>query len=387
MTGVDPSSVGLLGAAARVLGLAGLAAAVAGGVAIAYRWYTRQRVPEGVSVLLGISAVALVLNTEETLRLVMDGNNAVDQSAAVVTVVTVVAAGLATGVGRRLGDGFAASAFAVTGAAKLDREVSQFVRAVGRVVVVTLPGDVEDIDGYDPVDPEVKADLADTTLVFPRRITVAELRDRIVARLRDDYGVGHVDLELGDDGTVEYLAVGSRAAGLGPTLAPGTVAVAVQADPATSASPGDVVQVWERTDDGGLTRLATGELRAVVDDVVTLAVDERDADVLDGETRYRLVTLPTEPAADREFAALLRAADETMGAVELAPESALVGTTVGDLDVTVAALRNPDGSVLATPPRRTDLLAGSTLYVVARPDRLRRFEAVARGEAEAKPIS
>ena len=385
---VDPGSIDPVAAGVGIVGLTALSTAVALVVAIAYRWYTRERVPEGVSVLLGVSAVALVLNTQQTLELVMQNQTGLPaETTALVTVATFVAAAFGTGVGRRVGDGVAANAFAVTGTAKLDREVSQLVRAVGRVVTVTLPDDVDDIDGYDPVDPDVKADLAGTTFVFPRRITVADLRDRVVTRLKDDYGVGHVDVELEADGTVEYLAVGSRAAGLGPTLAPGTVAVAVQADPANAASPGDVVQLWERTAADGLVRRATGELRATTEtDVVTLAVDATDAEALDDTTTYRLVTLPTEPAADREFASLLRAADETMGAVELAEGSDLVGTTVGDLDVTLAAIRGPEGGVTATPPRGTELLAGSTLYVVERPEALRRFEARARGE-EAKPLS
>ncbi|WP_440988861.1 TrkA C-terminal domain-containing protein [Haloarchaeobius baliensis] len=385
---VDPGSIDPVAAGVGIVGLTALSTAVALVVAIAYRWYTRERVPEGVSILLGVSAVALVLNTQQTLELVMQNQTGLPaETTALVTVATFVAAGLGTGLGRRIGDGVAANAFAVTGTAKLDREVSQLVRAVGRVVTVTLPDDIDDIDGYDPVDPEVKSELAGTTFVFPRRITVADLRDRVVTRLKDDYGVGHVDVELEADGTVEYLAVGSRAAGLGPTLAPGTVAVAVQADPANAASPGDVVQLWERTDEDGLVRRATGELRATTEtDVVTLAVDETDAGALSASTTYRLVTLPTEPAADREFASLLRAADETMSAVELAEGSELVGRTVGDLDVTLAAIRGPEGGITATPPRGTELLAGSTLYVVERPEALRRFEARARGE-EAKPLS
>ncbi|WP_256296587.1 TrkA C-terminal domain-containing protein [Haloarchaeobius salinus] len=386
---VDLGSFDPVAETARIAALTGLATAISLVAAVVYRWYTRERVPEGVSILLGVSAVALVLNTEETLKLVMqpgrDGLPA--ETTALVTVATFVAAAFGTGLGRRIGDSFASNAFAVTGTAKLDREVSQLVRAVGRVVTVTLPDDIDDIDGYDPVEPEVKEELAGTTFVFPRRITVADLHDRVVTRLKDDYGVGHVDVELEADGSVDYLAVGSRAAGLGPTLAPGTVAVAVTADPANAASPGDVVQLWERTAEEGLVRRATGELRATTEkDVVTLAVDETDAETLDDATTYRLVTLPTEPAADREFASLLRAADETMGAVELAEGSELVGRRVGDLDVTLAAIRGPDGGVTATPPRGTELLAGSTLYVVERPEALRRFEARARGE-EAKPLS
>ena len=194
---VDFGSFDLVAETARILALTGLATVASLVAAVVYRWYTRERVPEGVSVLLGVSAVALVLNTEETLKLVMQGRDGLPaETTAVVTVATFVAAALGTGIGRRIGDGVASNAFAVTGTAKLDREVSQLVRAVGRVVTVSLPDDLDDIDGYDPVDPEVKEELAGTTFVFPRRITVADLQDRVVTRLKDDYGVGHVDLEL-----------------------------------------------------------------------------------------------------------------------------------------------------------------------------------------------
>ncbi|WP_439027367.1 TrkA C-terminal domain-containing protein [Haloarchaeobius sp. DT45] len=364
----------------RILSLGALAAAVSGLVAVVYRWYTREGVPDGVALLLGIGAVALVLNTEETLA----STTSIDTISAATTVISILVSGIGADLGRRGGDAFAANAFAVTGAAKLDREVSQLVRAVGRAVTVTLPDEVEDIDGYDPVDPKTKESLAETTFVFPRRITVAELRDRIVSRLKDDYGVGHVDIEVAEDGTVSYLAVGSRAAGLGPTLAPGTVAVAIEADPAYAASPGDVVQVWEHTEDG-LQRRATGELRATRGDVVTLAVDETDAEALSDSTQYRLVTLPAEPSADREFASLLRVADETMGAVAIDEGSPLADLTVGALDVTVAAIRSSDGTVTATPSRNTPLPAGTTVYVIARPDELRTFETAARAAADTGP--
>ncbi|WP_435364771.1 potassium transporter TrkA [Haloarchaeobius sp. DYHT-AS-18] len=374
------SSIDLFVAVVRVLSLGVLAASVSATVAIVYRWYTREGVPDGVAVLLGIGAVALVLNTEETLA----NTGSIDETAALLTVATIAVSGIGADIGRRAGDAFASSAFAVTGTAKLDRDVSQFVRTVGRAVTVTLPEEVEDIDGYDPVDPKTKEALAETTFVFPRRITVVELRDRVVGRLRDDYGVGHVDIDIAEDGTVSYLAVGSRAAGLGPTLAPGTVAVAIKADPAHAASPGDVVQVWERTEDG-LKRRATGELRAANGDVVTIAVDETDTEVLSDTTEYRLVTLPAEPSADREFASLLRVAEETMGAVAIEEGSSLAGLTVGALDVTVAAVRAADGTVTATPSRTTPIPAGTTVYVIARLDALRTFEAAASGPPEEPP--
>ena len=102
---VDLGSFDFVAETARIAALTGLATVVATAAAILYRWYTRERVPEGVSILLGVSAVALVLNTEETLKLVMQGRDGLPAEAtALVTVATCVAAGLGTGLGRRIED-------------------------------------------------------------------------------------------------------------------------------------------------------------------------------------------------------------------------------------------------------------------------------------------
>jgi Trk K+ transport system NAD-binding subunit len=144
--------------------------------------------------------------------------------------------------------------------------------------------------------------------------------------------------------------------------------------------------VW--TTEPELSRLATGELRATAGDVATVAVDEADADAFDVETAYRLVTLPAEPRADREFASLLRTADETMGAVTLEEGSPLVGQPLSTVGETVAAIRPAGGTVEtveAIPRRSRETAVGDTLYVVARPDALRRLEAKAQAQPSSMP--
>jgi len=372
-------------AGTRILVFAAIAGAVAAMVAFAYRWYGRESVPDGLAVLLGLSVIGAWLNTDAALRDAIVGqSDLLDPRVAAFTVVAFLLGGIASDIGRRLGDRLATDSLSVTGARDVDREVSQLVRAAGRVVRVELPDEIQDIDGYDPVSTETKAEVAGAAFLFPRRLTVAELEDRIRSRLRDDYGVGHVDLAVAVDGSVEYLALGSRAAGLGPTLAPGSAAVAVRADPAFSASPGDLVQVWRAGE--APERVATAELRAAVGDVATLALDEAEARAVDPDASYRLVTLPAERSADREFASLLRAAPETMGTATLAEGSPLVGQPVGALSVTVVAVATPDGRVAALPARDRVLAAGDTVYAVARPGNLRAFEAAA-GPPEAEVTS
>jgi len=370
---VEPT---LLRALTRLLAFGVGAALAAALAALGYRWYTRLRLPLWLSILLGLSVVALYLNTAGVFSDLLSGEMGIFSPARVVFNGIALGVGAAAApAGRLVGDRIATDVFAVAGARELDVEVSRIVRSVGRITDVTLPEDVDDIvdmDEYDPVSTATKETLAGKTLIFPRRLTVAELEGRLVTRLQDDYDVGHVDVELAADGTVEYLALGSRVTGIGPTLAPGTVAVAVRADPANAASPGDRVQVWRA--DATPERVLTAELRAHVDDVATLAVNEEEATRLDPEATYRLVTLPTEPQAAREFASLLRAADETMYVITVAEGSDLVGEPVERIETTVVAVTAPDGSVDVLPDDRT-LAAGDAVYVVSRSDAYRRLDA------------
>jgi hypothetical protein len=366
---------------ARGLALTVLAGALGALVGLLHRWYARERVPDGLSVLVGLSAVAIYLNTAGALGDVVGGQqDLLALETAVFNVVTFFVAGVAAGLGGRTGDRLGVSLFAVSGSRAVERDVSRIVKTVGRVTTVEIPDDIGDIDGYDPVEPATKEKLAGQVLLFPRRLTLEELRKRFVERLRTDYAVGHVDVDVAADGTVEYLAVGSREAGIGSSLPPGSAALAVRADPPNNASPGDAVQVWTAGDaESGAApkRVTSAELRGATDDVVTLVVDEEEATRLDTDTRYRLVTLPVEPRVDREFAAQLRAAEEMMSVVTVEADSTLANAPVGALDVAVVAIRTPGGGLEAIPSRTRLLAAGETVYVIARPDRLRKLERAA----------
>ena len=380
IAGISLSSI------ARVFGFTILSFVVAAAVGAAYRWYFRQRANLNVAVLAGIGSVALYLNTKAALgQVILDNTALFELEAVVFNTVAFLTAGLAAAAGGRIGDQAAVQFGAFTGSKELEGEVSKVVQTMGRRIAVTLPESVEDIDGYEPVPEDVKTELANKTFLFPRRLTVADLRARLVDRLKDDYQVGYVDVDLAEDGTVEYFAVGQRIPGLGPTLGPGQAATAVTADPPQAASPGDLVQVWRpASDTESAKRIATAEVRGIAEDVVTLVLDEHEAREIAGGS-YRLVTLPAEPRAEREFAGLLRAADETMAAVTIAAGSALVDRTVGELDVTIVAIKPTAGVVEAIPSKQRVVDAGETLYVVARPERVRRLESEATTVVETGP--
>ena len=383
MDGIGIVSVGFARpglAAITLVTFAVLSILIAGIAALAYRWYFRADIPEGVAILLGVAVVALYLNTT-SLGAIAGGDDPglLTPETVFFNVVALGVAATVAPVGRYVGDRLAVDVFALSGAKQLEGQMSGIVRAVGRFTAVTLPEatDIKDMDAYDPVSPEKKTELAEKTLLFARKLSDEQLRERLVERVKQDYGVSYVDVDVASDGTLEYFAVGSRAAGLGPTLAPGSAAVAVAADPPNNATAGDMVQLWRH--DPEPKRIATGELRGVAGDAATVALDESDAEKLISEGPYRLVGLPAESQADREFASLLRTADETMAAVTIEVGSDLVGSTVGSAEVVVTAVRPVTGSVQPIPPRGYLFETGDVVYIVARPDAIRRFEAGADG--------
>ncbi|WP_238717365.1 TrkA C-terminal domain-containing protein [Natronorubrum halophilum] len=365
----------LLDAILRLLGFSLLAGGTAAGAAFVFHWYSADEIPEGVAILLGVSMVAIWLNTKTALQQAIIGDTGMlEPSTAVYTVAAFVVSAIAADGGRRLGEHLARNVFSIT-AARTITEVGQLVRSAGRVVTVELPDTIEDIDGYDPVDASTKIELAGETFLFPRRLPLEQLRERLIVRLERDHGIGHVDVELAADGTVDYLAVGSRPAGIGPTLAPGSVAVAIRGDPAADASPGDAVRIWRREGDS-LRRATGGELRGVADDVVTVAIDADDAQTLASDALHRLVTLPRNPGAERDLVSLLRAADETVTTLSVTAGDPLEGVPIDSLPVLVVAVEREgpeSGDRLAFPAGDTRLEAGDVVYVLGRPEALRRI--------------
>jgi hypothetical protein len=349
----------------RLLGLAALSGVVAGGVAVGWRWYTRDRLPGRLAVLVGLSAVALVLNSVVALSQFIDvGPDPLSVTRALLTVGTFVTAGVTALVGRNLGDRFARDSTALVGARDVDGEVSPLVTTVGRLIAVDLPAPIEDAEGYEPISEERKATLAGKTLLFPRGLTVAELENRFETRLREDYGVGHTDVSIEPDGTIMHLSVGRRVSGLGAGLAAGTVAVAVRADPVPDSGPGDRVVLW--TEGAEPTRICTGEIRGVSGDVVSLAVERETASELDSEERYRLVTLPGRERVDRDLATLFERAGWRFEAREVEGETE--ERSVGSVAGRVVALEGETGFVFSPPSDRV-LRAGERIYVIERSER------------------
>lgn len=357
----------------RMLGLALLAATVSLIISFVYRVRGKASIPDGPTLLVGLGTVALYLNTRLALvQFLGEDPQPLALGNALWNVATFVLAGGGAFVGRHFGESTAASGrVSLSG---LQPDLSPIVRATGRFITVTLPDEIKDIEGYDPVPAETKDKLAGSRLDFPKGLTLEELRDQLVARLKEKHYVGYVDLELTAKGEIKHLAVGQRAIGLGPLLSPGSAAVAVPSDPPFSATPGDAVQVWANGENGP-ERIGRGELRAHTEAVATIAGRRSLVRRVDPNQTYRLVTMPAESTAGREFISLLRRSDETLSVVELTGESPLVGVSIRALDLTVIAVEAADGTVETLPTAARSIQPGDRLHAIGRPESLRKLKA------------
>lgn len=355
----------------QLLGIAAMGTLPAAVAALVYRSVAEEKIPGWLAVAVGVSVVALYLGTAPALEVLLDETDPSQLAASLFDI-----GGLAGGVGgavlgRAVGDRFSVEVLVWSPTHEASEDVSQLAQTVGQVTTVSLPATIEDAPGYDPVPHKTKEELVSTQFVFPRGLTVDELETRISEQLRSDYGIGVADMRFDEYSDLVSLAVGTRAAGIGATLPPATNAVAVRADPGFSASTGDIVQVWEPD---SMQRVCTGELRGVADDVVTIAIDAADTPKVDPTRRYRLVTLPVNDRPDREFASLLRAAEESFSTVIVEAGSPLHGLPVGAIDLTITAIRPDDGDPVPFPDREYRFAPGDLLFVIATPGNLRRLE-------------
>lgn len=359
--------------AVRLVGYALLAASCAALAAFVYRNRIAEDLPETAALIVGLGVVAIYLNTRLVLiQFVGDNGNPLTIDSALANLAIFAVAALAAMVGRTAGHRVAGmEKFAWT---VRSPGLSPIVRATGRFITVTLPTEIEDINGYDPVPPETKEAIAGKSFDFQRGLTLEEIEEQLTVRLTKKHEIGYVDIDLDASGAVTYLAVGQGPAGLGETLAPGMAAVAIRADPPFSASPGDTIEIWR----GGDTpeSLGMGELRAAIGDVVTVACDRAIARSIDPTISYRIMTHAADQNVDREFVTILRHSPETMSVLEVGPDTPLVRSVVGALEATVLAVQRDD-TVETIPGRDYRIKGGDRLYLLGRPDRIRQVEAVA----------
>jgi len=351
-------AVGIVGAA-LLAGVVGLL------VGAGYRRTTTRRLPVGAATVVGLAAVAAFLWTVAFRSGAFVGGVTLDGPATAGYLLGTVLLGavLAAG-GGRLGDGIVRQAADVR-TIDADGEAAAAVRSARLAVSVELPEAVERATGYRPVEPSVRRALSGATVRLPCGLSADERRGRIERHVERDYGVDHAAVYVAADGTIDRLAVGRRRSGLGSTLPPGTVGVAIHADPPPASAAGDPVEI--RTDGGRL--VSTGRLRATDGSVATVAVDADRVPDLPAGRRHRLVALPDEPTDGYEFVSTIRGVTETVVAVTVEADGPLDGEFVGWLPGRPLVVDREDGPT-ALPGDGETLRAGDHLWLLGTPDEL-----------------
>ncbi len=347
-----------------VLGFGLLGALIATVGAFGYRRVTNRPLPVLGTVLVAGGVLMSWLTVQAAAGASVVGTVSLTHHASAMTILSIVSVAsiLAYG-GRQLGDHLACEVSEIARLPATDT-VTDHLRAAQLVAVVTLPERIDDVLGYPPVEDALKTELAGQTVRVPRWSVYEGLADRLARRLETDYDVGHVSVGLAADGTIASLALGGRRTGLGSTLPPDMVAVAIRSDPPSDARSGDPVELWTDTDSSRL--IAVGTLASATGNVATVILGTDDATAVSAGERYRLLTRPTTPDDTAEFIGALRAADETVTTVAVDAQSQLAGEFVGWLPGTVLVIERGD-ELHPMPADRVPIQAGDRLWVLGTP--------------------
>ncbi|MFP8888205.1 hypothetical protein ACLI4U_00325 [Natrialbaceae archaeon A-CW2] len=349
----------------NILGFGLLAGVMAMGVAFVYRRATIRPIPIGTGVVLGVAFPSLLLVIEAGMReILIEPSPLIGYASGLYILGVVTGSVVVSAAGRIVGDHLACGVFDI---AKLEAKgpVAELVRSAGLAVSLTLPDRIGDVPGYPPVDPERKRILAGETLLFPRRLSLEELEDRLCRRLEEDYGIGQVQITFGSDGCVEGLALGRRSTGLSSTVPPETGLIAVECDPPSHSGAGDPVELWMDSD-GESHLVTTGQLRSTVGDVATILVDVDDLEAFDVDGDYRLTTRSDSPHDVHHLVRLIRTADETVTKVTVDPGDTIDGEFVDWVPATVLALERAE-ELLTLPDGRETIRRGDTVYAFGTP--------------------
>ena len=123
----------------------------------------------------------------------------------------------------------------------LSADVVERVGGFGQVRV-RIVGQVEDIDGYPPLSPDVRADLRDGSWTFPAVLTIAELEERLAERLASEYDLADVSVSVNAKGQAT-VAAAPAPGGLSRSVPTGTRAVSVSTLVPTGTARGDDVSI------------------------------------------------------------------------------------------------------------------------------------------------
>ena len=299
----------------------------------------------------------------------------------------------------------------------LSSDVVEFVGNRGEVRV-EVSGEVGDIEGYPPLPDPIRVSIREEDWRLPADLPISELESRLAERLRTEFDLSEVTVEIDERGRATVSAA-PPLSGLSKRVPSGRRAVSVQTLVPSGLARGDEVTVVipdgrvngtvlsvgagggpppggdskaasdgtpltdGETVDGESPPAQPGPAVKGGDDRLTVAVTRPDASTLLRAERPRVIVRSRGVRREFEFVSLLRRAGRRFRRVAVRSGSDLDGTTLGSASVretygvTVLAVRRPDGWTVA--PRGSEpLTGGDEVFVVGTREHLDGFgEAVA----------
>lgn len=273
-------------------------------------------------------------------------------------------------------------------------------------VRIRVVGEVADMEGYPPLSEERRAELANAELTMPADLRIEELEDRVADRLRTEYDLGDVSVDVDGRGRARVVAA-PPFSGLSKRVADGRHAVSVTGLVPTGLARGDEVTIITPNAQvrGTVLSADTGEDPDDVPDIEPLSADESAEDsskpvrtptTAGGEGRLTVAVTRTDvqpllrapevkivvesrgTRREYEVVSMLRRADRQFRRVSVDATSPLAGTALGHADlrdtheVSVVAVRKASGWHIG-PSGETTLEPGDELFAIGTRDALESF--------------
>ncbi len=277
-------------------------------------------------------------------------------------------------------------------------------------VRISVTGEVDDIEGYPPLTPELRTTIKEGTWTFPADIPVGELETRFADRVQSELDLADVTVSLNERANATVAAAppmgstskrvdkGKRAVSLSALLPSGmtrgeSVRIVTPTDTVTgtliAAKSGEKSKDDPKptvATDGGESeeeppKPPTASTTTGGEGRITVAVGRQSVKTLLAATETKVVVLSRGTRREFELVSLLRRSGIRFQKVLVKPGGPLDGHTIGEVgvrdsyNVLILAAKHEQWQV--APQGSQILSAGDKLYVIGSREALTAFEEVA----------
>lgn len=286
----------------------------------------------------------------------------------------------------------------------LSSDVVELVGSRGEVRPRVV-GQVRDMEGYPQLSESLRNSIQGVDWAFPADLSLAGLEERFKDRLRSEFDLQEVDVDIDEQARATVTAA-PPASGVSRRLPSGTRAVSLEALVPTGIARGDEVTILTSTDqlagtvvsarsggrpsgtsgpsDGAGTLSADGGVDQPTEEPVqsrvaptttggvgrlTVAVNRQAAETLLAATDVTVVVMARGTRREYELVSLLRRTGQRVTRITIRAAGALDDTTIGEANVrdvygvAILAVRQ-EGRWHIAPRGSAPLTAGDELFVV-----------------------